>query len=264
MHICSLASLVLLSLAQSTLAVRVQPQENDADLVTQQAALERGEERYAKNLRAYTQQQFKDYYKTSWAAEWTMSPKKTAPLGTDAKKMAEDGKEYTMQQYADTYDKKGEDWRVYWNIDWTGERYARDGKLYDLQGFKRYYKQTWKEEWTLSPTVWEGSEKAIAKDGTRYSRTAFKSYYDSLHQDWRLHWKLAKEERRYASDGMLYTKDEFAKGWEAQWLTAQPEKRIAEDEVPYTMEDFLIYYQSKNPTDFAWKWIHAPVASPSR
>lgn len=261
MHICSLASLVLLSLAQSTLAVRVQPQESDADLVTQQAALEREEYRYARDLNAYTWTAFKEYYPASWAAEWSMSPRKTTG-GIGVQKMAEDGVWYTMQQYASTYNQQKTDWRPYWNTDWTGERFAKDLTPYDLQQFKNWYKDTWKEEWTLSPAKQEGGNKAIAKDGKKYDMTGFKKYFGD--NNWRLYWKLAKEERRYAADGMLYTKDEFSKGWESQWKGAEVEKRLADDKFAYTMEEFLNYYLPKKPTEFAWKWIHAPVASRSR
>lgn len=99
------------------------------------------------------------------------------------------------------------------------QRYAKDGKLYTVQDFQKYYSDQWLSEWTAAPM-----EKRVHRDGKAYRATEYAEYFGA---NWITEWakdKEATQVRIDPNDGNQYTMVEFEQyyknNWQTQWAAA--------------------------------------------
>jgi len=99
------------------------------------------------------------------------------------------------------------------------QRYAKDGKLYTVAEYQKYYNDQWLFEWMVAPI-----EKRVHRDGKAYRASEYADYFGD---NWFVQWAKDKEATQMRIDhtaGFQYTMAEFQQyykdQWQIQWAAA--------------------------------------------
>lgn len=241
----------------------------------------------------YSEEEFRAHYGGDFENRWAQAPR----YMERRKSIASSDKYQDARFWYDKYG-KGDNWRNNSKPGWDGavveKKLADDGKWYTLAEFQEYYPSDWERRFLAAPS---DDERRFHNGAPQDAKFFFDENERSGGNNWSLNskplWETAVEapgasaspfekfmsqtvqafkERRLADDGSFYTRDEFEKYYTGDdldnrwtWAPKETDKKFC-DIVGMNMDPLYFYNRNKKEGGENWSkkqktlWDDAPAA----